>query len=590
MSVLLTPPYLQFEDENGVPLAGGKVFTYAAGTTTPKATYTDSSASQQLPNPIILDAAGRATIWIQGAYKIVVQDAAGVTIRTTDNITSFTVAAAASPSYFQSFSGNGAQTTFTLSQPMGTDPNALMIFVNNSPSVTNTPFFQALANTTIQTAFTVSQDLGTDPNAITVFKATSATTWNIARPVTDYTINGTTLTLTAPIATAYSPGVLVFKNPVLNDTTTGVGLQIQNPSSYTINGTTLTFSTAPKTGTNNILVFAPSSLVGAASQSAAAADASATAAGNSAVIAAQQATSFTGTSATSTLIGTGSKVFTTQLNKNFLPGEFLTIASNANPANYMYGQVTAYDPATGILTVNVTVSGGSGTFTDWNIALSGQQGLPGGGVANGTYGDIVVSGGGLTWNVNKSSQAQATGGTDNTTFMTPLRTKQAIDANPNIILGTVQATTSGTSKDFTAIPAGTKRITINFQNVSTNGTSDIILQIGDTTGYKNTGYLGSASVIAAAIVTVNLNTGFLCPYDNAPSAATVRHGFIVLNLMDSANNIWTANGNFGFSNIARSGMTVGSNSLSNVLDRIRITTVGGTDTFDLGSINIMYEG
>jgi len=70
---------------NGAPLAGGKIWTYAAGTTTPKATYTDASAATPNTNPVILDSQGTAAIWLVGAYKIVTQTAAGVTIDTTDN-------------------------------------------------------------------------------------------------------------------------------------------------------------------------------------------------------------------------------------------------------------------------------------------------------------------------------------------------------------------------------------------------------------------------------------------------------------------------------------------------------------------------
>lgn len=88
-AVLLTEPMLQFFDDNGNPLAGGKIYTYAAGTSTPKATYTDASAGTPNANPVILDAAGRANIWISGSYKIVVKTSADVTISTTDNITSF---------------------------------------------------------------------------------------------------------------------------------------------------------------------------------------------------------------------------------------------------------------------------------------------------------------------------------------------------------------------------------------------------------------------------------------------------------------------------------------------------------------------
>jgi hypothetical protein len=87
MAVLLDIPYSQFFDDNGNPLAGGKVYTYTAGTTTPKATYTDSGGLTPVSNPIILDASGRTAIWGDGFYRIDVKTAADVLIRSTDNIT-----------------------------------------------------------------------------------------------------------------------------------------------------------------------------------------------------------------------------------------------------------------------------------------------------------------------------------------------------------------------------------------------------------------------------------------------------------------------------------------------------------------------
>lgn len=89
MAVLLTPPRLQFFDNSGNPLAGGKVYTYEAGTTTPKDTYTNQGGGTPNANPVILDSAGRASIWLSGSYKIVVKDSSDNTITTDDNITAF---------------------------------------------------------------------------------------------------------------------------------------------------------------------------------------------------------------------------------------------------------------------------------------------------------------------------------------------------------------------------------------------------------------------------------------------------------------------------------------------------------------------
>ena len=88
MSAFLSPsPWLQFVDDNGVPLAGGTITTYAAGTSTPQATYTDYSGTIACPNPIVLDAAGRAFFWLATeGYKYVISSADGTFNKTIDNI------------------------------------------------------------------------------------------------------------------------------------------------------------------------------------------------------------------------------------------------------------------------------------------------------------------------------------------------------------------------------------------------------------------------------------------------------------------------------------------------------------------------
>jgi len=106
----------QFFDNNGVPLAGGLIYTYAAGTTTPQATYTSNSGSIAQSNPIVLDASGRVPsgeIWLIQLlpYKFVLQTSSGVTIGTYDNINSI----AGSIPVISDFTGTGSQTVFTLS-------------------------------------------------------------------------------------------------------------------------------------------------------------------------------------------------------------------------------------------------------------------------------------------------------------------------------------------------------------------------------------------------------------------------------------------------------------------------------------------
>lgn len=90
MATPLQAPYAQFFDSNGDPLSGGKVYTYIAGTTTPKATYTDAAGGTPAANPIILDSSGRAEIWITGTYRIDVYTSADVLVRSVDNVPAFT--------------------------------------------------------------------------------------------------------------------------------------------------------------------------------------------------------------------------------------------------------------------------------------------------------------------------------------------------------------------------------------------------------------------------------------------------------------------------------------------------------------------
>lgn len=161
------------------------------------------------------------------------------------------------------------------------------------------------------------------------------------------------------------------------------------------------------------------------------------------------------------------------------------------------------------------------------------------------------------------------------------------DASYKPVLAAEVAATSGTSIDFTGIPSWVKRITIQFAGVSTNGTSSWIIQLGDSGGVENTGYLGASSTISAAsAATTNFTAGFGI---RTAAATDVVHGAVVLTLEDAANFTWVASGVVSQSDSAVTLTTAGSKSLSAALDRVRITTGGGTDTFDAGAISILYE-
>lgn len=155
----------------------------------------------------------------------------------------------------------------------------------------------------------------------------------------------------------------------------------------------------------------------------------------------------------------------------------------------------------------------------------------------------------------------------------------------NIKIGTPVATTSGTSVDITGIPASAKRVTVVLNGVSTNGTSPIMLRIGsgsiDTTGYNAFGF----GFTGASVSGVSYTTGF--GIQNSAVAADGHYG--PLTLTHNGSNLWVMEGSGSCGTTATGFMCAGTKSLSGTLDRVRITTSGGTDTFDAGSLNIIVE-
>jgi hypothetical protein len=157
---------------------------------------------------------------------------------------------------------------------------------------------------------------------------------------------------------------------------------------------------------------------------------------------------------------------------------------------------------------------------------------------------------------------------------------------------TAQASTSGTSIDFTSIPSWVKRITVMFSGVSTNSTSPIQVQIGDSGGVEASGYIGTVGVGQNSNywIVASLSAGFAISTSAGDSAAgNIYSGSMILS--NITGNNWVCQSSIGQSagGAIRMHVTGGNKNLSATLDRVRITTVNGTDTFDAGSINILYE-
>jgi hypothetical protein len=217
---------------------------------------------------------------------------------------------------------------------------------------------------------------------------------------------------------------------------------------------------------------------------------------------------------------------------------------------------------TGITDLTVADGGtGASSITANSVILgNGTSALSGNLVAPSTSGNVLTSNG-TTW---------------------------VSQENLKLTLGTVQASTSGTSIDFTGIPSWVKRVTVMFNGTSVSGTSPLMVQLMTGSSVPTTsGYLGTA------------NGGF----NNDPDGSNHSAGFKLANTSPSASytnnvnmiitnltgNTWSELSIVTNSTSPRIAIGSGSVALASILTGIRITTVNGTDTFDAGSVNIIYE-
>jgi len=258
----------------------------------------------------------------------------------------------------------------------------------------------------------------------------------------------------------------------------------------------------------------------------------------SAVTAASLAANLKGTSTSSVAIGTGAKSFTTQSGKSFGEGTWLLITSDANETNYMHGYVSTYS-GTSLLFV-CTNTGGTGTFADWTIQVSGTRGATGpagGAIADGDYGDITVSSSGATWTIDNSAvtfaKIQDVGGN---TFLCRPASSTGVPSTIGIgasqlagrgSTGNLAAITlgSGLSMSGTTLSAasiggtilamvrfdgtGTPSITsqYNVSSITDNGTGDYTINFTSTLANANYLVLGTCESTVADIdpVTVNIH-------------------------------------------------------------------------------------
>ncbi len=164
-----------------------------------------------------------------------------------------------------------------------------------------------------------------------------------------------------------------------------------------------------------------------------------------------------------------------------------------------------------------------------------------------------------------------------------------LDGNNLLTTGVLNSMTaqsaSGTSVDFTGIPAGVKRVTVSFSALSTTGTAYIRFQLGTSSGIDTSGYVAMGSYTGASSASVAATSGFDSYGDG--NAANSRNGSAVFTLVSA--NTWICVCAYQSAAYTNCWFIQGTKTLSSTLDRVRITTTNGTDTFDAGTINVLYE-
>lgn len=234
---------------------------------------------------------------------------------------------------------------------------------------------------------------------------------------------------------------------------------------------------------------------------------------------------------------------------------------------------------TGATTLNINGIGAKA------ITKAGTTALVGGEIQSGATIDVMYDGTQFQIvNIQPlASTAEVQAGTNAVKLLTPasLRAGAIVSGTPTSPVGVVAV-------NYTSIPSWVKRITIHFESLSTDGTSNLHVQIGDSGGIETSGYLGSASSIAlSTVASVNHTAGFGLTASTA--ATSVLHGSMVLTLIDASTNTWVSSSTVGASDTTGCQVAAGSKSLSATLDRLRITTVSGTPLLDNGKVNILYE-
>jgi hypothetical protein len=602
---------------NGVPAVGAKIFTYAAGSSTKQTTYTDEAGTIPQTNPIILDSRGEPTqpIWLtEGlSYKFVFaastdSDPPVSPIWDIDNVTGINdasltidqwVDSGVTPTYVSatSFTVPGDQTTafhnkrrFKALVTAGTVYGTIFSSVFGAlTTVTvvmdSTPLDSGLSS--IQLSL-LTYDNSAIPSIVESKRATvaaNATTtplWDSTAQVQDWT--GAVTITNFPAAPRAGAWRVAYPEAgtILTD---NANIDVQGDANYTTRAgdrlyiealTTSTFKVFINTKNGNAVTSSTASQKIQPITASVAANAltltlnpttldfRSTTAGSGTI------TTVSNAAAISTVISSGSTGGTVSAVKSRIMVLAINNAGTMELAWCNYNGSALLDEST---LISTTAEGGAGAADSANIIYSTTARANVAFRIVGFVESTQATAG--TW-ATAPSLIQGDGGINSS--------YKALDN----VMGAAVATTAGTSVTIASdLPSWVKQITMQWASGSTSGTSVPIIQLGTSAGFDILTYLSGASRVAAGVASGNTTTGFSISGDNA--AANVYHVTMTLNLQDYVTNTWSFTVTGGLSSSAASIVGGGTKSLAGLLTQIRLTTVGGVDTFDGGSISYTYR-
>ena len=286
----------------------------------------------------------------------------------------------------------------------------------------------------------------------------------------------------------------------------------------------------------------------------------------------------------------GSSIKANDLNFNFdqvlyLAQETANSAANQSTAGLQTQITAATNTANAAV---VTANTANSTANTANTTANGIAGTANTALTTANAAEATANGIAATANTALSNSSTAV-----TTANAAVATANAA---ARLVIGTAVNPTSGTSVNFTGIPSWAKRISVNFANISTNGTSAEVIRVGTSSGFVTSGYAATCSYIttASSAASVDSSAGFNLMGQNASGNQVQLSGRVVIDLVGvfSGTTYWACSGVISRIDpgLNFQKFVAGQIGLSGTLDRIQLTTIVGTASFDGGLVNIIYEG